>query len=112
MDAYRRQLLAERNGTPPRAREEKAKPRAAAPKGEGAPLRAELARCEARVAKLEAMRAEIDGRLANPLLYARGDSEQVARLQKKRAEVEEGLARAEALWEAALERLETAGAGG
>ena len=53
---------------------------------------------------------EIDGRLANPLLYARGDTEAVARLQKKRAEVEDGLARAEALWLAALERLEAAGA--
>jgi ATP-binding cassette subfamily F protein 3 len=68
--------------------------------------------CEARVAKLEAMRTEIDGRLANPLLYSRGETEQVARLQKKRAEVEEGLARAEAMWEAALERVETAGARG
>ena len=74
-----------------------------------APLRAEVAKCEARVAKLEAMRAEIDGRLANPLLYSRGDSEAIARLQAKRAEVEAGLARAEALWEAALQRLEAPG---
>ena len=64
---------------------------------------------KARVARLEAMRAEIDGRLANPLLYARGDSEAVAELQRKRAEVEEGLARAETLWLAALERLEGVG---
>ena len=74
------------------------------------PLRAEVARCEARVAKLEAMRAEIDGRLANPLHYSRGDTEAVARLQKKRAEVEEGLARAEALWLEALERMDAVGA--
>ena len=68
-----------------------------------------LAKCEARVAKLEEMRAAIDGRLANPLLYSRGDAEEIARLQKKRAEVEDGLARAEALWEAALQRLEATG---
>jgi ATP-binding cassette subfamily F protein 3 len=63
------------------------------------------------VAKLEEMRATIDGRLANPLLYARGDAEAIEKLQRKRAEVEDGLARAEALWLAALERLEAAGAG-
>ena len=50
------------------------------------------------------------GRLANPLLYARGDTEEIETLQKKRAEVQDGLARAEALWLAALERLEAAGA--
>ena len=44
-------------------------------------------------AKLEEMRAEIDGRLANPLLYSRGDGKEVETLQKKRAEVEDGLAR-------------------
>ncbi|HRO13201.1 AAA family ATPase, partial [Amaricoccus sp.] len=114
MDAYRRLLLAERGGAPVRdptrdsaRREEKPKPRA--PRGGVAPLRAEVAKCEARVARLEEMRAEIDGRLANPLLYSRGDTEEVARLQRKRAEVEAGLERAEALWLAALERLEAVG---
>ncbi len=110
MDAYRRLLLAERNGTPLRARAT-TKPEAPRrrPASEIAPLRAEVARCEARVAKLEEMRAAIDGRLANPLLYSRGDTEEIARLQKKRAEVEDALARAEALWMAALERLEATG---
>ena len=61
------------------------------------------------MAKLEEMREAIDGRLANPLLYARGDTEEIERLQQKRAEVEDALARAEALWMAALERLEAAG---
>ena len=63
------------------------------------------------MAQLEEMRAEIDSRLANPLLYARGDGEAIETLQRKRAEVMDGLARAEALWMAALERLEAAGAG-
>ena len=71
MDAYRRLLLSERNGTPARGREEKPKAPvptrgAAAPRSAVAPLRAEVARCEARVAKLEEIRAEIDSRLANP----------------------------------------------
>ena len=108
MDAYRRMLLAERGGAPVRAREEKPKPRAAG-RAEVGPLRAEVAKCEARVARLEEMRGEIDGRLANPLIYSRGDSEEIERLQKKRAEVEDALARAEALWLAALERLDAAG---
>ena len=81
MDAYRRLLLSERGGAPRRgAREEKPKARAA-PRGEVAPLRAEVAKCEARVAKLEEMRDEIDSRLANPLIYARGDTEAVEKLQ-------------------------------
>jgi ATP-binding cassette subfamily F protein 3 len=109
IEAYRRMLLAERNGPPLRAREERPKPRPL-PRA-AAPLRAEVAKCEARVARLEEMRQAIDQRLANPLLYQRGDGEEIEALQKKRAEVQDGLARAEALWLAALERLEAAGAG-
>jgi ATP-binding cassette subfamily F protein 3 len=109
MDAYRRLLLSERSGgaAPPK-REEKPKPRAL-PRSGVTPLKAEVAKCEARVARLEEMRGEIDDRLANPLLYARGDQDAIEALQKKRAEVESGLERAEALWLAALERLEAAG---
>jgi ATP-binding cassette subfamily F protein 3 len=68
-----------------------------------------VARCEARVGRLEEMRTAIDARLANPLLYSRGDAEEIESLQKKRAEVEDGRARAETLWVSALERLEAAG---
>jgi ATP-binding cassette subfamily F protein 3 len=109
IEAYRRMLLAERNRPPLRAREEKPRPRVL-PRAV-APLKAEVAKCEARVARLEEMRQAIDQRLANPLLYQRGDGEEIETLQKKRAEVQDGLARAEALWLAAVERLEAAGAG-
>jgi len=108
IEAYRRMLLAERNGPPLRSRDER--PKRPQPRAEAAPLKAEVAKCEARVARLEEMRDAIDQRLANPLLYSRGDGEEIETLQKKRAEVQEGLARAEALWLAALERLEAAGA--
>ncbi|MBP7241963.1 ABC-F family ATP-binding cassette domain-containing protein [Amaricoccus sp.] len=109
MEAYRRLLLSERGGAPARPREQSppARPRPSARDAIG-PLRAEVARCEARVGKLEEMRAAIDGRLANPLLYKRGDTDELEQLNRKRAEVEGGLARAEALWIAALERLEAA----
>jgi ATP-binding cassette, subfamily F, member 3 len=110
IEAYRRMLLAERGGPPLRARDERPRAARPAPRAEVAPLRAEVAKCEARVARLEEMRDAIDGRLANPLLYSRGDGEEIETLQRKRAEVQDGLARAEALWLAALERLEAAGA--
>lgn len=113
MEAYRRLLLSERGGGGALARAERApaeKPAAPrrAPRSEIAPLQAEATRCEARVAKLEEMRTTIDERLANPLLYSRGDTETIETLQRKRAEVEQGLARAEALWLKALERVEAA----
>ena len=109
MEAYRRMLLSERGGGAAKPREEK--PRAAAkplPRSQAAPLKAEVAKCEARVARLEEMRETIDSRLANPVLYARGDAEEIEKLRRKHAEVMEGLARAEAMWLAALERLEAA----
>jgi ATP-binding cassette, subfamily F, member 3 len=115
MEAYRRMLLGERGGDSGGNGAEKEKPKAkpkAASRSEIAPLRAEVAKCEARVSKLEEMRETIDARLANPLTYDRGDTEKLAQLQKKRAEVEDGLARAEALWMEALERLEAAGGDG
>ncbi len=107
MEAYRRLLLSERGGAPIRQREEKPRQKNGAKAANG-PLRAEVAKCEARVSKLEEMREAIDSRLANPILYARSDAAEMASLQKKRAEILEGLARAEALWMAALERLEAA----
>jgi ATP-binding cassette subfamily F protein 3 len=108
MEAYRRLLLSERGGAPIRVREEKPKGAKPAPRSQVAPLKAELAKCEARVAKLEEMRDNIDARLSNPILYASGDVEEIEKWRRKRAEVMDGLARAEALWMAALEKLEAA----
>ncbi len=108
MEAYRRMLLSERGGAPAKSREAAAVKPKALPRAQAAPLQAELAKCEARIAKLEEMRDNIDARLGNPMLYARGDTEEIEKWQKKRAEVMEGLARAVALWIAAHERLEAA----
>ena len=108
MEAYRRLLLSERGGASPKREERKEEKPRAARKASNAGLRAEVAKCEERVRKLEEMREKIDSRLANPILYARSDASEMAQLQKKRAEVIEGLERAEALWLAALERLEAA----
>jgi ATP-binding cassette subfamily F protein 3 len=106
LEAYRKLLLAA-DETPKREA-----PRAAPkPVSRDArlALRAELRRCEDRVAKLEEMRAKIDARLADPALYAPGKGEEIAAWQKKHAEVIEGLERAEGLWIEAQERLDAAG---
>ncbi len=111
MEAYRRMLLSERSGAPVRLREARSEDRRAprpAPRSQTGPLRAEIAKCEARVTKLEEMRDNIDARLGNPMLYARGDTEEISKWRKKRAEVMDGLERAEALWVDAQEKLEAA----
>ncbi len=71
-------------------------------------LRAEVRKCEARIEKLEEMRARVEEKLANPGLYEGGRADEITKWQVKRAEVMEGLERAEALWIAAQERLDAA----
>jgi ATP-binding cassette subfamily F protein 3 len=73
-----------------------------------APLKAEVAACEARITKLEAMRTKIDGLLSDPALYQDSDPSKFETLQIKRAEIVDGLARAEDLWLQACARLEEA----
>ena len=103
--AYRRLLLA---GEAP-AKADKPRP-APAPPGRDRllALRAEVRRCEDRIEKLEEMRARLDAKLADPALYESGDAGKIAAWQKKHAEVLDGLARAEALWIAAQEKLDMA----
>jgi ATP-binding cassette subfamily F protein 3 len=73
-----------------------------------APLKAEVAACEARLEKLEEMRRRIDALLADPDLYHDPDPLKFEKLQIKRAEIMDGLARAEGLWLDACARLEQA----
>ncbi|SMX36733.1 ABC-F family ATP-binding cassette domain-containing protein [Maliponia aquimaris] len=71
-------------------------------------LRAEARKCEDRVTKLEEMREKLAKKLADPALY---ETDKVGELEvwnKKYAEIMEGLHRAEAMWEKALERLDEA----
>ncbi|NBV61728.1 MAG: ABC transporter ATP-binding protein, partial [Rhodobacteraceae bacterium] len=63
---------------------------------------------EQRVKKITEMHQKLSEKLADPALYA---DERIADLEqwnRKFAEVEEGLQRAEALWMEALEKLEEA----
>ena len=71
-------------------------------------LRSEVRKSEARVEKLHDMHAQLSEKLANPALY---EADKIADLevwQKKFAEVEEAIERAETLWLTAQEKLEDA----
>ncbi len=105
LEAYRKLLLS--SDAPARPD----KPRAAPARPERdvvLALRAELRKCEVRVEKLEEMRDRLDAKLADPGLYEGGRADEITRWQRKRAEVMEGLERAEALWIEAQEKLDAA----
>jgi ATP-binding cassette subfamily F protein 3 len=116
MDDYRELLLKER-GAGGRAASSRASDKAQGPKRSKrdasahrrtlAGLRGEVARCEERVSKLEAMRDQIDAKLMDPEFYQPAEPGRHEALQKKRAEVEEALEKAETLWLEAQSRLET-----
>jgi ATP-binding cassette subfamily F protein 3 len=69
-------------------------------------LRQEVRACEARVDKLMEMEGKVARKLADPDIYE--DPGTLATWQRKYAEIEEGILRAESLWEDALARLERA----
>ncbi len=69
-------------------------------------LRKEVKTCEARIDKLNDMRERISAKLADPAMYDDANASDMEAWQRKYAEVMDGLDRAEALWIAALERLE------
>lgn len=112
MDDYRALLLAERGGGGRVAQTSAPAPRPRRNTPERkraiAPLRAEVASCEARIATLNDMKAKVEARLADPALYTDADPLRFEKLEIKRAEIQQGLERAEALWLAAQERLEAA----
>jgi len=107
LDAYRRMLLG--TDTTEAAKPEK-------PKAEKKPTsrdtvlaaRAEVRKCEARVEKLSEMRDKLQKKLADPDLYEAPRQDEMQLWQRKFAEVEEAMEKAEALWMAALETLEEA----
>ena len=71
-------------------------------------LRADVRTCEERIDKIAAMLKKIEKRLADPEFY-RGPADQIAALQRKRAEALGAQIRAEELWLEAQERLEEGG---
>jgi ATP-binding cassette subfamily F protein 3 len=104
--AYRKMLL-----TPEKAADkDKPKPvKTAKPSREAIQaLRADVRKGEERVKKINDMRDKLAKKLADPALYEDGKAGELATWNKKYAEVMDALERAEAIWMAALEKLEKA----
>jgi len=105
LEAYRAMLL----GTDRPVEKEAARPKPRKmTRDEMMALRAELRKCEERLARIEEMRDRLAKKLADPELYEDGRKGELETWNRKYAEVMEGLARAEALWMAAQEKLEAA----
>ena len=104
--AYRKMLL--QSDRPAKAEKPKpTAPRKKATRDEVMALRADVRKCEARIEKLNEMDGKLQTRLSDPSLFAERKGEAIV-LQKKYAELQEALARAESLWMQALEKLEQA----
>lgn len=105
LETYRAQLLT--GDKPIRKAEDKPKPKRTS-RDEILVLRTEVRKCEDRVEKLMDMHEKLSAKLADPALY---DPENIADLEvwnKKFAEVEEAMERAEALWVEAQAKLDAA----
>ena len=106
LEAYRKMLL---SVDKPEQKQKAEKPKTPKPsRDEILALRAEVRKSEERYNKIVEMQDKLAAKLANPDLY---ESDKVGELEvwnRKYAEVMDGLARAEALWMAALEKLERA----
>ena len=106
LQAYRKMLLS--SDKPPSKDRLPTKPQAKPSKDTLKQLKTEVQKCEERVNKINDMRDKLAKKLADPALYEDGKAGELATWNKKYAEVMEGLDRAETLWMAALEKLETA----
>ncbi|MGA0538990.1 ABC-F family ATP-binding cassette domain-containing protein [Neotabrizicola sp. VNH66] len=107
LEDYRRMLLAGDEPAKPAAPKEKPKK---ASRDEVLALKAEVRKCEDRLAKLNDMRDKLAKKLADPALYEDDRKGDLGVWNGKYAEVMEALDRAEALWLSAQEKLEVAGA--
>ncbi|MCB5409760.1 ABC-F family ATP-binding cassette domain-containing protein [Pseudogemmobacter faecipullorum] len=107
LEEYRRLLLT--SDEPAKAQNAKAveKPKKAS-RDEILALKAELRKCEDRLAKLEDMRSKLAVKLADPALYEDDRKGDLGVWNNKYAEVMGALDKAEALWLTAQEKLETA----
>ncbi|MFN5998973.1 MAG: ABC-F family ATP-binding cassette domain-containing protein [Paracoccaceae bacterium] len=106
LEAYRRQLLAGEDDVKvaPQPVVKKVK----ASRDEILVLKAEVRKCEDRLAKLNDMRDKLAKKLADPELYEDARKGELATWNAKYAEVMQALDKAEALWLDAQERLEAA----
>ena len=106
LEAYRRQLLAGEDEVKIAAKPVE-KPRKAS-RDEMLALKAEVRKCEDRLAKLNEMRDKLAAKLADPALYEDSRKGELETWNRKYAELMEALDKAEGLWMAAQEKLEMA----
>jgi ATP-binding cassette subfamily F protein 3 len=106
LEAYRRQLLAGEDDVKiaPKPVEKKRQ----ASREEVLSLKAEVRKCEDRLAKLNDMRDKLAKKLADPALYEDARKGELATWNAKYAEVMQALDKAEAMWLIAQEKLEQA----
>ncbi len=106
LDTYRSQLL---SGDKPTTMAPSDKPKIKrASRDEILALRAEVRKCEDRLEKLMEMHEKLSAKLADPELYSDKNIADLEVWNKKFAEVEEAMSRAETLWVTAQEKLDTA----
>jgi ATP-binding cassette, subfamily F, member 3 len=106
LDTYRSQLL---SGDKPTTKVPSDKPKVKkASRDEILALRAEVRKCEDRLEKLMEMHEKLSAKLADPELYNDKNIADLEVWNKKFAEVEEAMSRAETLWVTAQENLDTA----
>ena len=103
LESYRSMLLKTPDQVK-KAAQKPAKKQKKPSKDEVAKRRQEVRACEQRVDKLMAMEGKVAAKLADPDIYE--DPGTLATWQRKYAEIETGIAKAESLWEEALKRLE------
>ena len=106
LDTYRSQLLSGDKPTP-KAPSDKPKVKKES-RDEILSLRAEVRKCEDRLEKLMEMHEKLSAKLADPELYSDKNIADLEVWNKKFAEVEEAMSRAETLWVTAQEKLDTA----
>ncbi len=108
LEAYRAFLLsADQPARKSEAPKETAKPKRA-PRETLLALRAELRKCEDRVEKLSEMQDKLAAKLADPALYEEDRIGDLGVWNRKYAEVNAAMDKAEALWLAAQEKLDAA----
>jgi ATP-binding cassette subfamily F protein 3 len=111
LEAYRKMLLTVEKPVSKNAKPVKEAPKAKRASREGIlAMRSEVRNAEARVTKINEMRDKLAKKLADPALYEKDKVGELEVWNKKYAEVMAALERAESIWMAALEKLETASA--
>lgn len=104
LESYRKMLLSNDTSPPPPRRAEAVRP----PRADLSALRAEVRRCEDRIARLEEMRNRLATAMAAPDLYDPARRAELELFNRKHSELEDAFEKAEALWMNAVEQLENA----